>query len=434
MVTDFLSDKHPNAPLKLMKRVLTAAQELRADILRAAADPKDLGDSGRLDLLRAFELFDMNGNGSIDRAEFNAILVELDVGSHLVMSQRIALLDLLDRNRTGVIEFDEFEAFAMGRPEAALRPVAVCAQQLRKYLTKFDTREDNMYLAVTDGERFGKDFSFASVFRRLDATGDGRVGLGTFKRALQRIGLGRELSPRQMRDLHRLIDVEGRGWFDIYDLEYFVRREPGSLHDTPGAAVGSQPGASATGHGAPGRTSFQATRRVTANQRRVAVTRRRATFASTPEGRVARAAAELRAQMVGHARPEGPTARPQDYDATNPHDNPRDLRSPPTARHDWRRSFDLFDVDGNGRISPEDLRAVLSELGIGQDLRNAGHLALMRRLDRDGKGYFDLDDFIRFAQAKDSALGQGAPTLHRQHGPCDNHCLRFVRRVAWRTV
>ena len=63
-----------------------------------------------------------------------------------------------------------------------------------------------------------------------------------------------------------------------------------------------------------------------------------------------------------------------------------------------KEAFDLFDTDGSGTISTEELKKALSNLGI--DARNQTLLNMMADLDKDRSGAIDFDEFINMMTAQ----------------------------------
>ena len=63
-----------------------------------------------------------------------------------------------------------------------------------------------------------------------------------------------------------------------------------------------------------------------------------------------------------------------------------------------KEAFDLFDTDGSGTISTEELRKALQNLGI--DARNQTLLNMMADLDKDRSGAIDFDEFISMMTAQ----------------------------------
>jgi len=61
-----------------------------------------------------------------------------------------------------------------------------------------------------------------------------------------------------------------------------------------------------------------------------------------------------------------------------------------------KRAFDLFDTDGNGSLSNEELRAVLTRPGGGSPLTEEDVAALIAEFDVNGDGELQIDEFAAF--------------------------------------
>ena len=61
-----------------------------------------------------------------------------------------------------------------------------------------------------------------------------------------------------------------------------------------------------------------------------------------------------------------------------------------------KRAFDLFDTDGNGSLSNEELRAVLTRPGGGSPLTEEDVAALIAEFDVNGDGELQIDEFAVF--------------------------------------
>ncbi|KAE8713377.1 putative calcium-binding protein CML18 [Hibiscus syriacus] len=61
---------------------------------------------------------------------------------------------------------------------------------------------------------------------------------------------------------------------------------------------------------------------------------------------------------------------------------------------EMRKVFNKFDQNGDGKISREELKSVLSALGSKPSSEEVDRI--MWEMDKDGNGYVDLDEFIAF--------------------------------------
>ena len=60
---------------------------------------------------------------------------------------------------------------------------------------------------------------------------------------------------------------------------------------------------------------------------------------------------------------------------------------------DLKRTFDIFDTDGSGKISSTELKEVMSKLG--EELNDFQISEMIREADKDGDGEIDFDEFVR---------------------------------------
>lgn len=59
----------------------------------------------------------------------------------------------------------------------------------------------------------------------------------------------------------------------------------------------------------------------------------------------------------------------------------------------WR-AFATFDQNGDGKISPEELKQVLHDDSVGEALGAENIAELMRSVDTNGDGGIDFDEFL----------------------------------------
>ncbi|XP_057807421.1 probable calcium-binding protein CML18 isoform X2 [Salvia miltiorrhiza] len=77
------------------------------------------------------------------------------------------------------------------------------------------------------------------------------------------------------------------------------------------------------------------------------------------------------------------------------------------ASSQLKQVFKLMDADGDGKLSPSELRRVLLSLGHerGEAAREAE--GIVREMDRDGDGLVDLDEFMVVVGSDDDGDGDG---------------------------
>jgi serine/threonine protein kinase len=98
------------------------------------SDAEELGQDSPDDIVRnkvmaTFKRFDMNGDGMIDRSELKKLLQKLDQETFSDENTE-KLMDVVDVNKDGSIQFEEFLAWVVGGTSA--EPAAAVARQVRK--------------------------------------------------------------------------------------------------------------------------------------------------------------------------------------------------------------------------------------------------------------------------------------------------------------
>jgi calmodulin len=63
------------------------------------------------------------------------------------------------------------------------------------------------------------------------------------------------------------------------------------------------------------------------------------------------------------------------------------------AEEEMREAFMIFDSDGNGTISAEELRQIMQNLG--ETLTNEEIEDMVKEADLDGDGQIDYNEFVR---------------------------------------
>jgi Ca2+-binding EF-hand superfamily protein len=67
---------------------------------------------------------------------------------------------------------------------------------------------------------------------------------------------------------------------------------------------------------------------------------------------------------------------------------------------DWRKAFDAEDSNGDGRLTREEVSAVLAKAGVGLRLtRWAIALEVITAMDADGDGGISFDEFMKITHA-----------------------------------
>lgn len=88
-------------------------------------------------------------------------------------------------------------------------------------------------------------------------------------------------------------------------------------------------------------------------------------------------------------------------DASIQLDDDDDDAAPTAAGGEMREAFRVFDKDGNGLISPTELRATLSELGLLASSTSFSRIhSMIRKVDADGDGEVSFSEFETMMKGK----------------------------------
>ena len=74
-----------------------------------------------------------------------------------------------------------------------------------------------------------------------------------------------------------------------------------------------------------------------------------------------------------------------------------------TAAGDYAATFQLLDVDGDGRISAAELKAFM--LAFGEDIPDAAAVQAVQVIDADGDGLISLDELAGYLSSRAPAGG-----------------------------
>merc|ERR1719420_1125690 len=73
-----------------------------------------------------------------------------------------------------------------------------------------------------------------------------------------------------------------------------------------------------------------------------------------------------------------------------------------TYLEELREAFEVFDKDGDGQITPQELAAIMRALG--ENLNENDILTMIQEADADGDGNIDFEEFKKL-MAEDAILG-----------------------------
>jgi Ca2+-binding EF-hand superfamily protein len=220
-------------------------------------------------------------------------------------------------------------------------------------------------------------------YRRLDLRGEGRLTILDLRSALEL---------REVRESDQNI----RDWFRVHDKGekgYISFKDYAAIYEHTAAAVGS--GRVGGGGGGGGGSGKGLSAGVAGMGRSVEFSetagggtgsRLGVTFASTVGSGSGSASGSASASASATASGPGPSP-PQDRAADR-------RRAEETRLALLRKTFDRYDVDGDGAISSEDLRRAYTEQGkafTAPDLKT-----WVQTRDTSGKGVVSFEDFARF--------------------------------------
>ena len=187
--------------------------------LRAAA----YGPSGK-NLKRLFNLFDVNGDGTLSPSELGTVVQRMLPGS---MSRQTLdkMMEMVDASGDGHISFEEFSAFIEGRelPRQPPQPIVhLSAAELDAL--KLQLRRKLRVAAVRFRNKLGayswKGTGLRAVFQQYDVNGDQQLSLSEFTHALDEMV---SISTAQARALFKAVDADGSGYVDYDEFLKFSR-------------------------------------------------------------------------------------------------------------------------------------------------------------------------------------------------------------------
>mmetsp|Transcript_29296 Transcript_29296/g.32542 ORF Transcript_29296/g.32542 Transcript_29296/m.32542 type:complete len:151 (+) Transcript_29296:91-543(+) len=132
----------------------------------------DLSKEQIEELKEAFALFDQDGNGMISKEELGKVMKSL--GQEPTSEQLDQMINEVDKDNSGTIEFDEF------------------LQLMAKQMTKGDLQDE-----------------LREAFKAFDQNGDGKISKAELKKVME--GLGENLSDQDISDMIDEADHDGDG-------------------------------------------------------------------------------------------------------------------------------------------------------------------------------------------------------------------------------
>ncbi|CAD6212479.1 unnamed protein product [Miscanthus lutarioriparius] len=150
---------------------------------------KRLTAQKRKEIKEAFDLFDIDGSGTIDAKELNVAMRAL--GFEMTPEQISQMIAEVDKDGSGTIDFDEFVDMMtdkMGERDArdALhKAFRIIDQDANGKISDMDIQR----LAIETGERFTLD-EVREMIEAADENGDGEIDLDEFMKMMKRTNFG----------------------------------------------------------------------------------------------------------------------------------------------------------------------------------------------------------------------------------------------------
>ena len=142
-----------------------------------------LKDEQLAELKDVFSMFDKDGDGTITLSEFGSVMKAL--GQEPTEDELRIMMDSVDTDQNGVIDFDEF--------------VGLMA--------------DHFY---QDGETPSREAELYEAFRVFDKNGDGFITEDELRLAM--LNLGERLTGEELREMIKAADVDGNGTIDYNEF------------------------------------------------------------------------------------------------------------------------------------------------------------------------------------------------------------------------
>ena len=162
--------------------------------------------------LEAFKLFDKDNSGSIDREELSQVMIQ--IGLAATGEQLELMINNIDFNLTGQVDFDEFLAVMEATQKSKRKRAEMVLGQSEKTTTEsfmdFDPNSDE---------------SIAESFRVMDLNGDGVIDVNDLRRVM--IGLQMDVDPEKILEMVADVDKDGTGSVCFKDFSVMMRSSDG---------------------------------------------------------------------------------------------------------------------------------------------------------------------------------------------------------------
>lgn len=99
------------------------------------------------------------------------------------------------------------------------------------------------------------------------------------------------------------------------------------------------------------------------------------------------------------------------------------------TENELQEAFKLFDTDGDGKITSEELRKLISK--IGGEMSEGEAAGLIHRADTDGNGYVDYEEFSRLWV---DIRGEGDDEVRAEFSKLDSDNSGFIDKEEMLTI
>ncbi|CAK9868918.1 unnamed protein product [Sphagnum jensenii] len=160
---------------------------LKQIALQALASTLDSGEIS--DLRDQFDAMDMDRNGTITLDEMR-IALQKDQPWVLKESRVLEILQAMDTNRDGLVDFDEFVAATLHVHQLKETDAKKWQMRLQAAFDKFDFDGDGYITAIELKIAMGLKGSMETILCEADLDGDGRISLPEFQNLVRQASLG----------------------------------------------------------------------------------------------------------------------------------------------------------------------------------------------------------------------------------------------------
>ncbi|XP_044739813.1 calcium-binding protein LPS1-alpha-like [Chrysoperla carnea] len=328
----------------------------------------------------AFRLFDKDGDGSITKEELGRVMRSL--GQFARTEELQQMLQEIDVDGDGNVSFEEFVDIVanMGTTEIGLSDAAQEEQELRDAFRVFD-KHNRGYISASDLRAvlqcLGEDLSeeeIEDMIKEVDVDGDGRIDFYEFVHALGEPG-NEDSCEIEDEDEENLIDKMDTNFYEE-NVKPLVRKF-GNLNNDKNVQIErdiSNKSEKLLNFEQIARDEPQYSGLITAD-----INHRDEQQITTNEAQYSEVQTEDLSFLDGNKKQTDLT-------------NTQVLGVTKKQMKEFQESFRLFDKDGNGRITKEELGSVMK--GLRQFTRKDELQRIIQELDVDGDGCISIEEFV----------------------------------------